>query len=88
MDLWLLVRYPARPIFIPKIDDSHCNRIHSSVTAVHCFKNSYVGKHPVAWKEDCLEYWLKELQESMDMCTGHHDITEVLWKMASTPYNH
>ena len=25
---------------------------------------------------------LKELQESMDMCTGRHDITEVLLKTA------
>ena len=26
---------PARPIFFPRIDDSHCDRIHSSLTAVH-----------------------------------------------------
>ena len=25
-------------------DDSHCDRIHSSLTAVHCFDNGYVGK--------------------------------------------
>ena len=32
---------------------------------------------PVAWKEYCSVYWLKELQESMDRCTGRHDITEI-----------
>ena len=49
-------------------------------TAVCCFDNGYVGKQPVAWKEYCVEYWLTELQESMDRCTGHHDITEILLK--------
>ena len=33
-------------------------------------------KQPVAWKEYCVEYWLKELQESMDKCTDRRDITE------------
>ena len=66
---------------VPRIDDSHCDRIHSSLTVVRCFDNSYVGKQPVAWKEYCAEYWLKELQKSMDMCTGCHDIhvTEILF---------
>ena len=32
----------------------------------------------MAWKE----YWLKELQKSMDRCTGHRDISEILLKMA------
>ena len=45
-----LVRSPARPILFPRIDDSHCDRIHSSLTAVRCFDNGYVGKQPVAWK--------------------------------------
>ena len=57
------------------IDDSYCDRIRSSLTTVHCFNNGYVGKQPVAWKEYCAEYWLKELQEIMDRCTGHGDIT-------------
>ena len=34
--------------FFPRIDDSHCNTIHSSLTAVRCFDNGYVGKQPVA----------------------------------------
>ena len=33
-------------------------------------------------KKYCAEYWLKELQESMDRCTGHHDITEIVLKTA------
>ena len=52
------------------------------VGAVHCFDNGHVGKQPVAWKEHCAEYWLKELQENMDRFTGCHDITEILLKTA------
>ena len=79
-----LKKLSAWPIFFPRIDDSHCNRIHSSLTTVHCFNNGYVGKQPVALKEYCAEYWLKELQESMDRCTGCRDITEILLKTALT----
>ena len=32
----------------------------------------------MAWKEYCAEYWLKELQKSMDSC----DIPEILFKTA------
>ena len=53
---------PARPIFIPRIDNSHCKRIHTSLTTVHCFNNGYVEKCPVAWREYC----------------GRRDITEIL----------
>ena len=56
--------------------------MHSSLTAVRCFDNGYVEKQPVAWKEYCAEYWLKELQESTDRCTGRRDITEILLKTA------
>ena len=70
-------------MFFPPIDDSHCDRIHSSLTAVRCFDNGYVGKQSVAWKEYCAEYWLKEKrQESMDRYTGRSDITEILLKKA------
>ena len=75
-----LVRSPAKLMFFPRIDDSHCDRIHSSLTADHCFDNGYVGKQPVAWKDNCTEYWLKQLQESMGRCTSRFDITEVLLK--------
>ena len=50
---------PAQPIFFPRTDDSHCDRIHFSLITVHCFDNGYLGKQPVAWKEYCAEYWLK-----------------------------
>ena len=56
-----LVRYPAQPIFFLRIDDSHGEGSHSSLTAVRRFDHGYVGKQPVAWKEYCMEYWLKEL---------------------------
>ena len=62
------------PIFFPRIDDSHCDRIHSSLTAVCCFYNGYMGKQPVTWKEYCTE--------SMDRCTCCHDITEIQLKTA------
>ena len=40
----------------PRIDDRHRERIHSSLTAVRCFDNGYMGRHPMAWKEYCAEY--------------------------------
>ena len=69
-------------VFFPRIDDSHCDRIHSSLTAVCCFDNGYVGQQPVAWKEYYVEYWLKEHQESMDRYNGCRDINEILLKTA------
>ena len=42
---------PARPKFILRIDDSHCDRIHPPLTTVHYFDDGYVGKQSVAWKE-------------------------------------
>ena len=73
---------PARPIIFPRIDDSHCDRILASLTAVHCFDDAYVRKQPVAWKEYCAEYWFKELQESMGSCTGRRDLTEIMLQSA------
>ena len=55
----------------PMINDSHCERMHSSLTSARCFDIN-LGKQPVAWKEYCAQYWLKELQESMDRCTGRY----------------
>ena len=60
----LLVQSPAWPIFFPRIDDSHCDRINSSLTAVCCLDSCYVGKQPVAWKEYCAEYCLTLSQTS------------------------
>ena len=75
--LWL-VRSPGWLILFRRIDDSHCDRIYSSLTAVRCFDNGFVGKQPVTWKEYCAEYWLQELQESMNRNTGRRDIIEIL----------
>ena len=30
---------------------SHCDRIHCSLTTVHCLDYGYVGNRPVAWEE-------------------------------------
>ena len=87
MNMRLLVRSPARPIFFPRINDSHCDRIHFSLITVRCFDNGYVGKQPMAWKEYCTEYLLKELQESMDRWTGRRDITELLLKTVLNTIN-
>ena len=54
--------------------------IHLSPMAVHCFSPDYMGKQPVAWQEYFAEYWSKERKESMDRCSGHHDITEIMLK--------
>ena len=35
---------PDRPISFPRIDDSHCDMIHSSLTAAHCLDDGYMGK--------------------------------------------
>ena len=70
---------PARPIFFPRIEDSHCTRIHSSLT-VRCFDSGYVGKQPVAWEEYSAVHWIKEFQKSIDRFTGCPDITEILLK--------
>ena len=67
-------------LFFLRIDNSHCNGIHSTLTAVHCFNNGCVGKQPTAWKEYCAKNWLEELQKSMDRCPGRSNMTEILLK--------
>ena len=50
-----LVRSPGWPIFFPRLDDRHYDRIHSSLAAVYCFNNGYIineGNQSVAWKEN------------------------------------
>ena len=32
---------PIQQIFFLKLDDGHCTRFHSSLTAAHCFDNGY-----------------------------------------------
>ena len=60
LDQEIAVRSTAQPIFFPRINDCHCDRIHSSLTAVHCSDNGLVGKQPMVGKEYCAEYWLQE----------------------------
>ena len=76
----LTVYIPDLANLLSEDSDSHCNRINFSLMAVSCFNNGYVGKQPVAWKDYCVEYWLIELQESMDRCIGRCDKTEILLK--------
>ena len=42
--------------FSIRIDDSHCNRIHTSLTANHFFSHDGVGKQPLAFIEYCAVY--------------------------------
>ena len=65
-----------------RIDDSHCNRIHSSLTAIDCLDNGYVGKQQVTLTDYCAEYWLNELQGSMDRWTDRREISEILLETA------
>ena len=44
---------PTLAIFRPRIDNSHWDRILTSLTTDHCLDDGYVGKQPVAWKEYC-----------------------------------
>ena len=68
-------------IFFPRIDDSHCDRIHSSLTAVSCLYNGYVGKQPVAWKEYCVEYWLTVGRVQHGSRTSKN--SEIFWTLCS-----
>ena len=44
--------------------------------------DGFLGKPPVALREFQTEYWLEKTQKSMDRCTGHHDIIEIMFKTA------
>ena len=67
------------------IDDSRCNRTHSSLIAVRCFDNGYMGKKPVAWKgyfaEQCKKK-KKKFRKAWIGCTGRRIMTEITWKTA------
>ena len=43
------------PIFFPRIDDSHFNMFHTSLTAVRCFEDGNVGKQ-LGRNIYCMEY--------------------------------
>ena len=51
-----------------------------------CLSDNSMGKQLVAWKEYYSDYWLKELQESMDMCTGRRSIIELTLKRCETSF--
>ena len=65
-------------LFFLKTNDSHCDKIHSSLIVVHCFDDAASGQW--LWKEYCEEHWLKELQENMDMCTCRREVTGITLK--------
>ena len=61
---WYLSRYRAEPEskgitgsitgsvnFFLRTDDSHCDRIHSSLAGHHSFDDGHVRKKPVVWRE-------------------------------------
>ena len=75
----------AWPIFFPRIDDSHCSLFRFITLSSLLIASTMVislRKQPVACKEHCTKYLLKELHDSMDRYTGHCDITEILLKTA------
>ena len=53
---WSLVQALTRQIFSLKTNDS-LNVTWSSLTAVQCFDDGYMGKQQVAWEEYCADYW-------------------------------
>ena len=74
---------PAQQIFFPRIGDSNCDRIYSSLTAVHFYDDIY-GKAASGLGRIFCGVLVKK---SMDRCTGCHDMNEILLKTLFTPYN-
>ena len=79
---------PLSPVHVnPKIS-SPCSsfglffRAYYSYNRCPLFRQWLCGKAASGLKEFCAEHRLKELQESMDRCTGCCDINEILLKMA------
>ena len=71
----------SRPIFFLRIDDSHCNRIHSSITTVHCFAI-------LMWEsnqKNIVQCTGIELQESMGRYIFRRNVTEVMLKIMLKP---
>ena len=71
-------------MFFLRIDDGHCDRIHSSLTVVHCLNKWLCGKAARGLERILYKVLVKGLQESMDRCTCRYisHITEILLKMA------
>ena len=67
--------------FFPRIDDNHSDRIHSSLTPVSKIVTSVWEAVSGLERKLCkvlVKKKKKKLQVSMDMCTGHRDITEII----------
>ena len=65
--------------YFPRTVNCHCDRIHSSLTIDHCFNNGLVGKQQVVWTKYCT--CNRNSGGNMDMCSGYHNITEIMFKM-------
>ena len=59
--------------------------------AVHCYEDNCVPMCGVSnlllGKNNCVEYWCKELLESMDWCAGSHQTVEIILEMAYNKYD-
>ena len=64
-------------IFFPRIDDSHCDRIYSSLSLSLslCLSLLSIVSTWLCEKAASAEYRFKERQRSMDRCTGRRNIT-------------
>ena len=73
-------RFAPRLKFFRTICDSHCDRIHSSLTAVHCFDDWLGGKAASSLERILCGVLVKYLQDSINGCTGRCDIIEIMLK--------
>ena len=78
--LW--VRIPARPIFFPTFDKSHCDKPHSFYTNFTNGLTVYVEKQPASLKVYCVEYWCEQTRKDVSRWIGRRDMTEKLLKTA------
>ena len=62
------------PSFFSRLDNGHCDSIHSTLTADHCFDNIFLGKQPVAWKNIVRSTGTKEAQGKHGWCIVRRDI--------------
>ena len=69
----------ARPIFFHRIDDRHCDRTHSSLTAVHSFDDRLSEKAASGFER--IFVWSagqKKCDEKAHRYTGRRDIAEIV----------
>ena len=72
----------AGPIFYPRINNTHGDRIHSYLSPVSIV-SSMVMLESIQWLgKNIVHRWLKELQERVNWCTGGCDMTEITLKVA------